>query len=516
MMEVDAGARLGVSPLDTFNRFLLDALHPVDWRNPSPPPHGGRYHLVVIGAGTGGLVTAAIAAGLGARVALVERHLMGGDCLTVGCVPSKALIRAARGWSDAAYAAALFGGPRVAGAGDFGAAMGRLRRIRAELSDIDSARRFNRLGVDVYFGDARFIGRDTVAVDDVRLPFRRAVIATGARAAMPRVEGLGALEPLTNDTIFNLTECPARLIVVGGGPIGCEMAQAFARLGSEVTLLHRGVRILPRDDANAAGIIHQALEHDRIVVVGGAEVGRAERRGGDQVLHFRIDGAGEELAATGDAVLVATGRVPNVEGLALDRAQIDFTARGVTVDDHLRTTNRRVYAVGDIVAGGYQFTHAADAEARLVVQNALFFGRKRVSALVMPWCTYTTPELAHVGLTEAMAQEKAIPLDTVTVPLERVDRAVLDDAARGMLAVHLRRGSDRIVGATLVAEHAGEMIGELAVAMTNGLGLGALGATIHPYPTQAEVFRKAADAWRRRRLTPRAAWVLRALLRLVW
>ena len=512
MTDGTGGERFGVAPLDAFNQYLIDAVHPADWQNPVPPP--GRYHLVVIGAGPGGLITAAIAAGLGARVALIERHLMGGDCLTVGCVPSKALIRAARVWSEAAHAASVFGGPRTTGPGDFAAATARMRRVRAELSDVDSARRYMGLGVDVYMGDARFIARDAVKVGDTRFQFRRAVIATGARAATPRVDGLNAVDPLTNETVFNLTERPARLIVIGGGPIGCELAQAFARLGSQVTLLQQAARLLPRDDAAAGALVRQALERDRVTVACGVNVSRAGRQGEDKVVHYRMAGEHLEHEAMGDAVLVATGRVPNVEGLGLDLAGVVFTPRGVRVNDRLRTTNRRIYAVGDI-ASRYKFTHAADATARLVVQNALFFGRKRVSRLVIPWCTYTSPEVAHVGLTEETARQRRVPIETVTVPLDRVDRTVIDETALGMLAVHLRRGTDRILGATLVAEHAGDMIGEITLAIENDLGLGAVGATIHPYPTQADVFRKAADTWRRQKLTPSAQRILKAFFRLV-
>ncbi len=524
---------LGVAPLDAYNTALLEHVHPPAWVNPTPKD---RYHLVVVGAGTGGLVTAAIAAGLGARVALIERRLMGGDCLNVGCVPSKALIRAARSWHEASTSAAMFGGPRVGDprSGDFSAAMERMRRVRAELSEIDGAPRYASLGVDVFLGSATFTAPDAIEIDGARLRFRRAVVATGARAAMPSVEGLTNMGFYTNETIFNLTTRPERLLVVGGGPIGCELAQTFARLGSRVTVLQSAARILPRDEADAAAVVHRAMERDGVTIITSAMVTRAQQIGSETVLHYTIAGppaggmnaggmnaapttttAGVPHSVAGDAILVAAGRAPNVEGLGLEAAGIAFTPQGITVDDHLRnTTNARVYAIGD-VASRYHFTHVADAQARLVVQNALFFGRKKASALVIPWCTYTTPELAHVGHTRESAAAAGIRVDTVTVPLTSVDRAVLDGEAEGFLSVHTRRGTDRIVGATLVAEHAGESISELTVAITNGVGLTRVGAAIHPYPTQAEAIRKAADAWRRRKLTPMAKRVFGLFFRIV-
>lgn len=493
---------------DPADERLVAAVHPGDWTNPTP---ARRYHLVVVGAGTGGLVTAAAAAGLGARVALVERSLMGGDCLTVGCVPSKSVIRAARAWHDARTAADRFAGPAATGDGDFAAAMARLRAVRADLSPADSAARFRELGVDVFLGDARFVAPDAVEVDGARLAFRRAVVATGARAAVPDVPGLREAPYYTNETIFSLDHRPAHLVVLGGGPIGCELAQAFARLGTRVTLLDRGPRLLARDDADAAAVVERALVRDGVTVLHGAEATRVETRGTAVTVHVRHGGGA--VTVDGDALLVAIGRTPNVDGLGLDAAGIRHDARrGVTVDDRLRTANPRVYAVGD-VCSALKFTHLADFHARLVVQNALFFGRGRASALVTPWVTYTSPEVAQVGLTREAAAEQRVAVDEVTVPMREVDRAVIDDETEGFCRILLARGGDRIVGATLVGAHAGETIGEVTVAMTNALGLAALGRTMHPYPTQAEALRKATDAWRRRKLTPTARRVLGAYFR---
>ena len=486
-------------PPGSHDERLVDNVHPPAWVNPQPAE---RYHLVVVGAGTAGLVTAAGAAGLGARVALVERSLMGGDCLNVGCVPSKGVIRAARGWQDARQAAQRFGGPQVAvdgGDDGFARAMERMRRIRADISHHDSAERFSGLGIDVFLGHGRLTAADTVEVDGAELRFRRAVVATGARAAAPPIPGLAEAGYRTNETIFALRERPRRLAVVGGGPIGCELAQSFARLGSEVTLLDMAQHVLVREDADAAALVQRAMVADGVVMELGVDVESVRRDGDVVTIVFRRDGAMHEVEA--DELLVAVGRAPNVEGLGLEAAGVRYGAQGVEVDDRLRTTNPRIYAAGD-VSSRYKFTHIADAEARIVIQNALFFGRRKASDLIVPWCTYTSPEIAHVGLYEQDARERGIEVETLTVPLDGVDRALLDGEDEGFLRLHLRKGKDEILGATLVSAHAGETIGEVALAMTAGVGLGAIAGVIHPYPTQAEVIKKAADRWRRGKLTP--------------
>jgi pyruvate/2-oxoglutarate dehydrogenase complex dihydrolipoamide dehydrogenase (E3) component len=493
-------------PEDPHDRALLANVRPPGWANPTPAP---RYNLVVIGAGTAGLVCAAGAAGLGARVALVERELMGGDCLNVGCVPSKALLRAARA-AAAVRGAGSFGIRASPGEVDFAAVMQRLRRLRAGLSPTDSAARFRSLGVDVFLGDGGFTGRDAVEVAGQTLRFRRAVIATGARAVVPEVPGLTEADILTNETVFSLTELPRRLAVLGGGPIGCELAQAFARFGSRVTLLQRDARLLPRDDPDASALVHQALQRDGVDVVTGCQVVSATSRAGEKILHVRIGEGDREVAA--DAVLAGAGRQPNVERLGLEAAGVTFDPRrGVTVDDRLRTSNPSIFSAGD-VCSRFQFTHAADAMARVALQNALFFGRARASSLVIPWCTYTDPEVAHVGLTEAMAKEQNQRVRVFVQSLAHVDRAVLDGESEGFVKVLVKAGTDRIVGATIVAAHAGEMIGEVSLAMTHGLGLRRLAGTIHPYPTQAEALRKLGDAYNRTRLTPWVRWVFRKWL----
>jgi len=486
-----------VSPDDEHNRALVEATHPPEWVNPEP---AGRYNLVVIGAGTAGLVSAAGAAGLGARVALIERHLMGGDCLNYGCVPSKALLRVARA-AHAVREAPEFG-IRVNGPGstDFGAAMERLRRLRAGIAVHDSAARFAGLGIDVFLGQAAFSGPRAVEVDGRRLEFSRAVIATGARAAAPAIPGLADAGFLTNETVFSLTALPGRLAVLGAGPIGCELAQAFARLGSQVTLITRGTRVLPRDDEAASAVLARQLAREGVTVVLGATI--VSVCGGPGGRTLRLSGECREDIVEADEILVAVGRTPNVDGLNLVAAGVAHGPRGVEVDDRLRTSNPRIYAAGDICSK-YQFTHAADAMARIVIQNALFFGRRRASALVIPWATYTDPEIAHVGLGEAGARARQTKVVTLHVGFDDVDRAVLDGETDGFARAYVDARSGRILGATIVARHAGDLIGEMSLAMTTGLKIGDLSRTVHPYPTVGEALRKLGDAWMRRRLTPR-------------
>jgi pyruvate/2-oxoglutarate dehydrogenase complex dihydrolipoamide dehydrogenase (E3) component len=497
---------------DGDDRVLVANVHPADWANPEP---SGRYNLVVIGAGTAGLVCAAGAAGLGAKVALVEKHRLGGDCLNYGCVPSKALLRCARTVAEVRRAGEF--GVRVSGPVevDFPAVMGRMRRLRAGLSHHDSAGRFRGLGVAVFLGAARFTGPDTVAVNGRTLRFARAVIASGARAAPLNLPGMDRLGCLTNETVFDLTELPRRLAVIGAGPIGCELGQAFRRFGSEVHLFNRSDRLLGKEEPEAVAALRQQLDRDGVRLHLGATPVGGEQVDGQKFLLFSgagPAGGGSPGRLPVDAVLVAVGRRPNVEGLGLEQAGVAYDQAGIQVNDFLQTTNRRVYAAGD-VCSAYKFTHAADAMARIVLRNALFFGRARVSALVIPWCTYTDPEVAHVGLTRQEAEGRGLAVQTFRVSLAEVDRAVLDGDTDGFAVAHVRRGGDRIVGATLVARHAGEMIGELALAMTRGLGLSALSETIHCYPTQAEVLKHLGDAYQKSRLTPRTAGLLRTLLR---
>lgn len=491
------------APSDEFNRRLVGHVRPPDWANPTP---SGRYNLVVIGAGTAGLVTAAGAAGLGAKVALVERSLMGGDCLNVGCVPSKAVIGAARAAAAIRHAEAFgirgSGSPTV----EFADVMRRLRRIRSEIAGHDSAARFRDLGVDVFLGQATFTGSDSVEVAGpdgmaaTRLAFKRAVIATGARAAAPPIPGLDRVDYLSNESVFSLTELPRRFGVIGAGPIGCEMAQAFAGLGSDVFLVEAAEGILPREDREAAAVVAESMRNDGVRILCCGKQSRVEPA--EDAVRLTVETEGREYDETVDRLLVAVGRAPNVEGLGLDSVGVAYDQKGVRVDDRMRTTNPRIYAAGD-VCSPYRFTHAADFMARIVIQNALFFGRKKMSSLVVPWCTYTSPELAHVGLTAEQARERGIEVDTFTQPLDEVDRSILEGHTDGFVRVHVRRKTDTIVGATIVGRHAGDWISEITLAMTHGLGLAKIGGTIHPYPTEAEAIRKLGDQYNRTRLTPR-------------
>jgi len=494
-----------VLPWDAHNQGLVANVHPTEWINPTP---GGRYNLVVLGAGTAGLVSAIGAAGLGAKVALVERDLMGGDCLNYGCVPSKALIRSSRAAYDAAHGAS-FGVRVTMGAVDFGGIMERMRRLRAGIAHNDSVKRFSEAGVDVFLGQGVFAGLDELRVGDARLRFSRAVIATGSRAASLAMPGLAEVGYLTNETVFALTALPKRLLVIGAGPIGCELAQAFRRFGSEVSIIGIESHLLPREDADAAAVLTAQFEREGIGLALGAKILGVEKRNGAKVVLFERNGSQQELE--GDEILVAIGRTPNLDGLGLDAAGVEFERSGVTVDDRLRTSNRRIYAAGDICSP-YKFTHAADAMARTVLQNALFWGRKRASSLVIPWTTYTDPEIAHVGLYEKEAREKGLKVQTLTVPFAELDRAVLDGEPEGFARLHVEAGSGRIIGATVVARHAGEMIGEVVLAMTEKAKVGALSRTIHPYPTQAEAWKRLGDAHQRTRLTPGVLRLFRRLL----
>jgi pyruvate/2-oxoglutarate dehydrogenase complex dihydrolipoamide dehydrogenase (E3) component len=485
-----------IQPWDNHNQRLVSNAHPADWKNPAPAP---RYNLVVIGAGTAGLVTAVGAAGLGAKVALIEKHFMGGDRLNVGCVPSKAVIRAARA-AAAIREAGEFGvivptGTKV----DFGKAMERMRRLRADISPHDPAKRFSVLGVDVFLGSACFTGADTMEVRAQTLRFAKAVIATGARAAAPPIPGLKDVPYLTNETLFSLTELPRRFGIVGAGPVGCEMAQSFARFGSEVYLVETAHGILPREDRDAADRLQAAMTRDGVkLLCCGKDLKLTQDPHG---VRIQVESHGEGYDVLVDQVLVAAGRAPNVEGLGLETVGVEFSQKGVRVNNRLQTTNPRIYACGDICSP-YQFTHAAEFMARTVIQNALFKGRAKASALIIPWCTYTSPEIAHVGLYEKDAKETGIAVDTYTLDLAKVDRAILDGETEGFVRVHVRQAADEIVGATIVAAHAGDLIGEVTLAMKGKLGLKTIAGTIHPYPTQAESIRKTGDLYNRTRLTP--------------
>lgn len=503
-------------PDDEFNRQLLANVHPPDWRNPDP---SGPYNLVVVGGGTAGLIAASVAGSMGARTALIEQHLLGGDCLNVGCVPSKGIIRGARAQAEIDWITAEgLAAQRIGGGVDFSAVMERLRRIRAEISRHDGAARYrDEFGVDIFLGHGSFSGPREISVQGTdgtasTLAFSRALIATGARAAAPPINGLETTPYLTNETLFSLTRLPASLIIVGAGPIGCEMAQSFSRLGARVELVEMASRVLPREDPDAAQVVQQALERDGVELHLSAAVSSVTGDTGRVAITYTTAGD-NPVTVEAEQLLVAIGRKPNLDGLGLDRAGVTSHPRGVVVNDFMQTSNRRIYAAGDI-ASPYQFTHMAEAAAAIVVQNALFVRSARMSRLVVPWSTYTSPELARVGLSEHEAQEQDIEVDIYRHELGGVDRARLDGQMDGFVKILTRKGSTRILGAAVVAEHAGEMIGELVLAMRKGLGVDDLAGVIHPYPTQAEAIKRAAAGYLRSRLTPRRRRLLQRWFRL--
>eukprot|EP00127_Corallochytrium_limacisporum_P003291 Clim_evm140s147 gene=Clim_evmTU140s147 len=493
-----------ILPRDQWNDKLLANVHPLDWQNPD---YKDRYNMVVIGAGSGGLVTAAICASLGAKVALIERHLMGGDCLNVGCVPSKALIRAARAVYEVKNAAE-FGVSVESVKVDFGKIMERMRRLRSDLSDIDSAKRFNELGVHVFIGDAKFTAKDTVVVNGkTALKFSKCTIATGGRAGTPNIEGIKDVDFLTNETIFELTELPKRMLVIGSGAIGCEMAQSFVRFGSEVWIFARSGHLLGSEDVEAVEILEEQFRREKINMHLRVKYKRVYKNDkGEKVLVVEEDG--KEVEFVGDALLVSAGRIPNVYGLGLEEAGVEYNGNhGVKINDYLQSTNPNVYAVGD-VCSTYKFTHMSDAMARIVARNALFFGKGKVSALTVPWATYTEPEVAHVGLYDRDIKKAK----TFKQPLEDNDRAVLEGAAEGFVKIHTEEGSPKILGATIVAANAGDMISEVSVAMAGNVDLRTLSTIIHPYPTQADAIRRCGDFYNRTLLKPTAAKLLKTII----
>lgn len=496
-----------ILPNDEHNRELIRNTHPPDWKNPQPK---GRYNLVVLGAGTAGLTAAGGCAASGGRVALIERHLTGGDCLVSGCVPSKGVISAARMAACVQQDAADYGIRVPQGSSvDFGAVMARMRRLRAQIAPADSVEHLQSAGVDVFLGQVKFISRDTVEVDGKRLKFAKAVIATGGRAEVPAIAGLKETGYLTNETVFQLTERPNRLAVIGAGPIGCEMAQAFRRLGSEVILIHSAGHILNREDADAAEIVQQQFIKEGIQLIFNAKTTRVFAREGAKVLAVEVGGKPQEVVA--DAILVSAGRVPNTDGLNLEAAGVQYDQRGVKVNDCLQTTNPNIYAAGD-VSSQFKFTHTANVLGRYAMMNALFWQKKKASRMIVPWATYTDPEIAHVGLYEAQAKEQGLAVNTITVPFDDNDRAILDGENEGFVRVHLKQGSDKILGATIVSAHAGDLLTYFTLLMATNQGLSKLSWPIYPYPTQSEVLRKTANAYLAAKLTPAVKKVLSQIL----
>ena len=465
-----------------------------------PRPARFDRNLVVIGAGSAGLVSAYIAAAVKAKVTLIERHRMGGDCLNTGCVPSKALIRTTRFLADVRRAKDL--GVRAASAEvDFAEVMERVQRIVRTVEPHDSVDRYAGLGVDVVIGEARITSPWTVEVTSERgtqmLSTRAIVIATGGRPAVPGVPGIEEVGYVTSDTVWNLRELPGRLLVLGGGPIGCELAQCFARLGTQVVQVQRGPRLLPKEDPEIAALVMERFTAEGI-----------DLRMEHAPLHFERDGdrralvcahAGGQVRIEFDQLLVAIGRTANVAGFGLEALGIGVKADGtVDINDYLQTVYPNIFAAGD-VAGPFQFTHTASHQAWYAAVNALFgqFRRFKADYSVIPWCTFTDPEVARVGLNEQEAKARGVPCEVTTYGIDDLDRAIADEAAHGVVKVLTVPGKDRILGATIVGEHAGELITEFILAMRHGLGLNKILGTIHIYPTLSEASKYAAGAWKR-------------------
>ena len=469
----------------------------------------GVYNVVVVGAGTAGLVTAAGTAGLGGRVALVERNLMGGDCLNFGCVPSKALISSAR-LVQRIRESGKWGLDQLEPQFVFEKIFERMRARRAKIAPHDARERFESLGVDVFHGEARFVSPHEIEVNGQRLRARNFVIATGSRAVVPKIKGFENVAYFTNETIFDeLKRKPENMIVLGGGPIGCELAQTFQRLGVDVTIFQRGDQLLPREDRDVAEFVERRLINEGVRVIKNADARSVATSDTGKIALQLLDRQSGQLVEPtffADALLVAAGRAPNLRSLDLKCVGIDITERGVRVNDYLQTSQRHIYAVGDVV-GPFLFTHMADAQARVVVRNILVpfqFLRQKMDYSVVPWCTYVDPEVAHVGLGEKEAKEQNIDYDLFVVPLEDVDRAVVESEDAGFAKILTGKGSDKVLGAAIIAPHAGDLLHEFVLAMKADIGLGTIASTIHAYPTFAELARKAGDKYNKTRLTPRA------------
>lgn len=476
-MSADAG----IDPDARWRRLVF----PEDYVNPVP---ARRYHLCVVGAGPAGLVTAIAAAGLGAKVALIERQAMGGDCLNVGCVPSKALLE---------FTA------RQGGQTSFQAAFAWMRSVRAGIAEHDSVERYNAAGVDVFLGSAEFTDERHLRVADTRIAARRFVVATGARAALPPIPGLAGARALTNESIFDLQRQPETLAVIGAGPIGCELATVFARLGTAVDLIETAPRIMPTEHQQASEAVAHSLRDAGVRIHVGARItGLARNR-------KTVDIELEHGAVSADELLVAAGRRANTDELNLDAAGVQLTERGlIAVDGRLRTTNRRIFAAGDVCTA-LQFTHHADAHARIVVQNALFFASASTRGLIVPHCTYTQPEVAQVGPLAHELRERGTGFDTWHIEFGELDRGRTQGDATGFAEVLTDRRRGRILGATVVGADAGEQIATLCLAMNQGVSLGKLSATVLPYPTRAEFVRRLADQYNRTRLTPTVSRIMR-------
>jgi pyruvate/2-oxoglutarate dehydrogenase complex dihydrolipoamide dehydrogenase (E3) component/uncharacterized membrane protein YdjX (TVP38/TMEM64 family) len=499
---IGAFVALGLLPL--LLRKLTDTLAARRvYRGHRKPPRYD-YNLIVIGAGSAGLVSAYIGAAVKARVALIEKHRLGGDCLNTGCVPSKALLRSARLLAEARESA-RFGIARMDATFDFAAVMARVQRIIAAIEPHDSAERYTGLGVDVLQGDARLLSPWEVDVGGRRISARSIILATGAQPLVPDLPGLDTVPYLTSDTLWGLRQLPTRLLVLGGGPIGCELAQAFARFGSEVSLVEMAPRLLPREDPDAAAVLAARFAREGIRVATAHKALRVERpdASGGRLVCGHDD---REVAIAFDTLLVALGRTANVAGFGLEELGVRLRGNGtVEADPLLRTNFPNILVCGD-VTGPFQFTHVAAHQAWYAAVNGLLapLWSYRADYRVIPWCTFTEPEVARVGLSEEEARAQGVAVEVTRYGIDELDRAITDGADQGFVKVLTAAGTDRIVGAMIVGAEAGELIAEFVLAMKHGLGLNKLLGTIHVYPTMMEANRYAAGAWKRAHASPRA------------
>lgn len=455
------------------------------------------YNLVVIGAGSAGLVTSYIGALVNAKVALIERHKMGGDCLNTGCVPSKALIKSAK-LLALAKNSEKYGIKTMTPDFNFADIMDRVHEVIAKIEPHDSVERYTGLGVECIEGEANIKSKNEVEVNGKILTTKNIVIATGARPLVPPFEGLDSIDYVTSDTIWNLRELPKRLLVLGGGPIGCELSQCFARFGSQVTLVDRSPRIMAREDAEVSQVIHDSFKHDGIQILTDHSAVKFKKENGINILVTK-DSGGNEKSLEFDLCLMALGRKANTEGFGLQELGVELNDNGtVKVDPYLRTTKfKNMYACGD-VAGPYQFTHTASHQAWYVAVNSLFkpFYKKKVDYSVVPWVTFTDPEVAHVGLSEEDAKKQGLDYEVTSYHIDDLDRAIADSETRGFVKVITPRNKDRILGATIVGQNAGDMLLEFTAAMRHGFGFNKIMSTIHPYPTMGEANKFSAGVWK--------------------
>jgi pyruvate/2-oxoglutarate dehydrogenase complex dihydrolipoamide dehydrogenase (E3) component len=477
--------------------IFLGRVRPKIWQNPVPRD---VYDFAVVGAGPAGLAAAESAARLGFKVALIERNRIGGNSLNLGSIPSKSIIATARTFAAKRRAEETGAPLPIEPALNFGEVMARMRRVRTRASEHHSIEKLGELGIDIYFGAARFERANALLIADTKLRFKKALIATGARPRSPNIPGLDDIGYLTSAEIFGINALPSRLAVIGGGPLGCEMAQAFCRLGSHVTIVQNDPKFLPREERDAAEILSRSMARDGVVIRLNTTVVGAHAAGGVKVLET-VDNAVKNYVEV-DEILLSIGRVPNVEELSLGSAEVSLNGdQGVNVDDFLCTTNPNVYAAGDVCME-LKFTNAAEASGRIAFQNALLRGQQRQSQLTIPWCTYCDPEIAHIGAHVWEARQQSIPIKSFTVMMHDIDRAITDGQNLGFVKVHVKEGTDEILGATIVASRASELINEMSVIISAKIGMKDLANIVHTYPAESGGIVLAALAWVRNHSTP--------------